>query len=73
MTKLKCQHCGYEFEITEDDIDVDASVEELTGEVATISLTVRVPCPKCGRRVLYYVDTIEVPIKPGKVVRERSH
>ena len=71
MTLLKCQHCGYEFEVREDDIDVDADVEEVSKTTILISLTVRIMCPKCSRRVLYYVDTIEVPLRPGKLVKEK--
>ncbi len=61
--KLKCHNCGTEFEISEDDLDIDYDVDRLEKDSVEITVSVSVRCPKCGRRVLQGSESVTIMFK----------
>ncbi len=61
--KLRCKNCNEEFEITEDDVDIDYDIEKIDRESVDITITISVRCPKCGRRIIEGSETVTIPIK----------
>ena len=56
--RLRCRYCGAEFEVSPDDVDVDASVESVDEGGIDVVVSATVKCVRCGRRVLDLSETV---------------
>ncbi len=63
MAKVRCPNCGHEFEISEDDLDVDCDVEKIEDRDVELAITVTLRCPNCGRKVLQGTETVSILLK----------
>ncbi len=63
MVKVRCPNCGHEFEISEDDLDVDCDVEKIEDRDVELAITVTLRCPNCGRKVLQGTETVSILLK----------
>jgi len=63
MSKVKCPNCGHEFEIEEDDLDIDYDIEKIEEKNVELTITVTLRCPKCGRKVLQGTETTTISLK----------
>ena len=70
MLKLKCSKCGHIFEVDVEELDVDYEVENFSSDSVEVTITVTYRCPKCGKRIIYGVETVSIPLKiMGEVIK----